>query len=52
MTRWEYLTESFRAKWLTLEDILDKRGPEGWELVTVHWDGHKAVFKRPAGGAE
>ena len=48
--RWDYLTESFRAKWLTLRDVLDRRGPEGWELVSVDWDGHEAVFKRPAGG--
>lgn len=49
---WEYATEWFRAKWETLEDILDRRGPDGWELVTVDWDAHQAVFKRPAGGAE
>lgn len=48
--RWEYLTESFRDKWLLIQDILDRRGPEGWELVSVDWDGHEAVFKRPAGG--
>lgn len=47
---WEYLTESFRAKWETLEQTLDRRGPQGWELVTVNWDSHTAVFKRPAGG--
>jgi hypothetical protein len=50
--RWEYLTEYFTAKWETVEDVLDRRGPDGWELVTVHWDAHQAVFKRPAvGGA-
>ena len=49
---WEYATEWFRAKWETLDDILDRRGPDGWELVTVDWDAHRAVFKRPAiGGA-
>ncbi|MGW4411753.1 hypothetical protein ACWEJ6_47565 [Nonomuraea sp. NPDC004702] len=50
MTVWEYRVESFREKWLTLERILDALGPKGWELVAVHWDGHQAVFKRPAGG--
>ena len=48
---WEYATEWFRAKWETLEDILDRRGPDGWELVTVDWDGRRVVFKRPAGEA-
>lgn len=47
---WEYLTASFREKWVTLDDVLAQHGPQGWELVAVHWNAHQAVFKRPAGG--
>lgn len=47
---WEYLVESFYAKWVSVEQVLDKRGPQGWELVTVNWNTHEAIFKRPAAG--
>lgn len=48
---WEYLVESFYEKWMMIEQVLDKRGPQGWELVTVNWASREAVFKRPAGSA-
>lgn len=48
---WEYLVESFAEKWMMIEQVLDKRGPQGWELVTVNWAKREAVFKRPGGAA-
>ncbi|MFG1619533.1 hypothetical protein ACGFI3_42845 [Nonomuraea wenchangensis] len=48
---WEYLIDYFQAKWETLEALLQRHGPLGWELATVNWNAREAVFKRPAGGA-
>lgn len=52
MTRWEYAVRGFGVYVNpTLQALLDECGADGWELVTVDWDGRDAVFKRPAGGA-
>ena len=49
-TKWEY----YCAKWIPtdteLEEWLDGRGEDGWELISLTWDGDDAcncVFKRP-----
>ncbi|MFF0862328.1 hypothetical protein ACFYUV_11290 [Nonomuraea sp. NPDC003560] len=51
LTGWEYLVESYRDKWTTFENVLERHCRSGWELVTVDWDGRRVVFRRPARGA-
>lgn len=50
MTRWEYAVDAF-AQWMSprLQEVLDERGRDGWELVAVNWDVREVVFKRPGG---
>ncbi|MBI3968891.1 MAG: DUF4177 domain-containing protein [Chloroflexi bacterium] len=56
MQKWEYRTQFFHDAW-PHDDLLNKLGDEGWELVTssfiLEQDGRargELIFKRPKGG--
>jgi hypothetical protein len=66
MAKFEYRTEVLtsmvgreKVRVGDLEDLLQKYGAEGWELVTLNLDadlrgkrdGHLLVFKRPVEGS-
>lgn len=50
MTRWEYAIDRFGV-WTdpNLQEVLDGRGADGWELIAINWDAREVVFKRPGG---
>ena len=56
MQQWEYLiveaTGTFSYKWegekITLEEFLNKKGKEGWQLVQApSYQRDSCIFKRP-----
>lgn len=56
MTKWEYIevapsgiwTNTWEGEKITLEEFLNKKGKEGWELVQgPSYNYNVCIFKRP-----